>query len=260
MHGSEPGGEEQPGGFSMQSIRRALATLDVLVARAPQAVAVSDLARHLGVSVATASRILATLAEQGYAARTVDRRYLIGVRSLPLATNWMRRIRAAAIGPATRVADETGGIAVVSQMLGSQQVPVLVKQTRPLQGAGAEDLAQVTKPHPLWATASGRALLGGLPPAQRARLLPETVPQMTPLTLPSPTDIQTTIRTGLKDGMHVDQGEVCSGLWCCAVALGSNHAKARLAIAAISLYEPDPAQVTRVRRALRREAGLEVSR
>jgi DNA-binding IclR family transcriptional regulator len=172
----------------------------------------------------------------------------------------MRRIRAAAIGPASRVAEETGGIAVVSQMLGSQQVPVLVKQARPLEGAGAEDLAQVSKPHPLWATASGRALLGSLPPAQRARLLPDTVPQLTPHTAPSRTEIKTAIRTGVKDGMHVDEGEVCRGLWCCSVALDSNLADASLAIAAISLYEPDPAQVARVRRALRRESCRRSSR
>src|ERR1700754_510748 len=95
------------GETDMKSVRRAFAALDVLVESAPLAVRVADLAGYLGVSAATASRVLATLAEQGYATRTVDRRYTIGVRSLPLATNWMRMLRDAAMEPAIRVADQT---------------------------------------------------------------------------------------------------------------------------------------------------------
>ncbi|MFD1523186.1 IclR family transcriptional regulator [Pseudonocardia yunnanensis] len=239
----------------MKSVRRAFAALDVLVESAPRAVRVADLAGYLGVSAATASRVLATLAEQGYATRTVDRRYTIGVRSLPLATNWMRMLRDAAMEPAIRVADQTGEIVVVSQLLGAEQVPVLWHLPRHRETMSATDIAQVVSPYPLWATASGRALLGSLPPAQRRRLLPqEAIPTLTELTPTSSTAIKTAIRTGLKYGAHVEEGEVHPGIWCCSVALEPTQADERLAIAAICLGEPSASQLRRIHRVLRREA------
>jgi hypothetical protein len=45
-----------------------VATLDFLAAAAPAAVRVTDVAGHRGLSQATASRLLATLADTGYAA------------------------------------------------------------------------------------------------------------------------------------------------------------------------------------------------
>jgi IclR family transcriptional regulator, acetate operon repressor len=243
------------GGPDMQSVRRALAALDVLVASAPRAVRVADLAEHLGVSTATVSRILATLAEQGYATRTVDRRYTIGVRSLPLATNWMRKLRDAAMEPAIRVANQTGEIVVVSQMLGFEQVPLLWHLPRHRDSMRATDIAQVVSPHPLWATASGRALLGSLSPAQRDRLLPEeTIPPLTAVTPASSTAIKTAIRTGLRYGLHVEEGEVQPGMWCCSVALEPIQADERLAVAAICLRKPTVPQERRIFRVLRCEA------
>src|ERR1700754_3890523 len=132
----------------MQSVRRAFAALDVLVASAPRAVRVADLARHLEVSPATASRVLATLVEEGYAARTVDRRYTIGVRSLPLATGWTRRLRDAAMGPAIRVAEQTGEVVVVSQLLGGGAAPLLGHLPRRRTAIRPYVLGLVISPHP----------------------------------------------------------------------------------------------------------------
>ncbi|MFI5611933.1 IclR family transcriptional regulator [Amycolatopsis sp. NPDC051903] len=250
-----PEGPGRTGEPDLQSVRRAFAALDVLVASAPRAVRVADLARHLEVSPATASRVLTTLVEEGYAARTPDRRYTIGVRSLPLATNWLRRLRDAALGPAIRVADQTGEIVVVSQLLGGEQVPLLWHLPRRREGIGADVLGHVLSPYPLWATASGRALLGSLPSEQRSRLLPpEPVPRLTDATPLDRAGIRSAIKAGLKGGLHFERGEVHSGLWCCSVALEPTGSGERLALAAVCLAEPSATQERRIHRVLRQEA------
>jgi IclR family transcriptional regulator, acetate operon repressor len=239
----------------MRSVRRAFTALEFLVAAAPNTVRVTDLAHHLDVSVATASRTLATLVEQGYGSRTAGRRFTVGPRSMQLATAWVSRVRAAAAAPASRVAEATGEIVMVSQLLGDEQVPLIWHQPKGRRGDEARVLARVATPYPLWATASGRALLGSLPPEQRPRLLPTgPFPQLTRHTLTDWTDVKDAIRTGIKDGLHLEQGEVSTGLWCCSVALEPSHADERLAIAVICVGEPSAPQQTRIHRVLRQEA------
>ncbi|MBO0848331.1 MAG: helix-turn-helix domain-containing protein [Pseudonocardia sp.] len=248
--------EGHTGDTDMRSVRRALAALDALLTAAPRAVRVADLARHLGVSAATASRLLATLSDEGYAARTVDRRYVIGTRALPMATTWLGAVREAAKGPARRVADQTGEIVVVSQMLGSEQVPLLWHLPPDRRGSDVQAvLAQVTSPYPLWATASGRAILGSLPPAQRGRLLPdEQVPSLTGSTPATAADIKSVIRGGVRAGLHIEQGQVRFGMRCYSVALEPTRADERLALAVICLDELSGTQERRIHRVLRREA------
>lgn len=109
----------------MRSVRRAFAALEFLVSAAPHTVRPTDLAQHLEASLATASRTLATLVEQGYASRTADRRFTVGPRSMVLATGWVNRVRAAAAAPAARVSRATGETVMVSQLLGGEQIPLI---------------------------------------------------------------------------------------------------------------------------------------
>lgn len=239
----------------LRSVRRAFAVLELLVAAAPHTVRVADLARELQVSPATASRLLATLVEHGYASRTAERRFTVGPRSMALATAWVSCVRAAAAGPVGRVASATGETVLVTQLLGDQQVPVLLHQPNGGRGDDARVLAGIATPYPLWATASGRALLGSLPPAQRARLLPEEpFPRLTGETLTEWDAVKDMIRAGVRDGVHLERGEVHAGLWCCSVALEPTRADERLAITVICASAPSAARQTRIHRVLREEA------
>lgn len=239
----------------MRSVRRALAALEFLVSVAPHTVRATDLAHHLDVSLATASRTLATLVEQGYGSRTADRRFTVGPRSMALATAWISRVRAAAAAPAARVARATGETVMVSQLLGDEQIPLIWHQPKGRGGDEDQVLASIAKPYPLWATASGRALLGSLQPCQRPRLVPSgPFPQLTDQTLTDWTDVNDAIKTGVKDGMHLEQGEVHAGLWCCSVALEPAHADEKLAIVVICVGEPNAQHQARIHRVLRQEA------
>jgi DNA-binding IclR family transcriptional regulator len=144
---------------------------------------------------------------------------------------------------------------MVSQLLGDEQVPLMWHRAKGSRHDEAQVLASVAKPYPLWATASGRALLGSLQPAQRPRLLPpEPFPQLTSQSLTDWADVRDAINAGVKDGLHLEHGEVHSGLWCCSVALEPTHADERLAIVVICVGEPNAQHQARIHRVLRQEA------
>ncbi|GAA0986802.1 hypothetical protein GCM10009555_064980 [Acrocarpospora macrocephala] len=202
----------------IRSVRRGLAALDLLVAAAPNTVRVVDVAEHLEVDQGTASRMLATLVESGYASRTPDRRFTVGPRSLPMATHWISRLRNAAAAPMARVSRATGEIVLLSQLLGSQDVPIAYLPGRDGDRHGLT--AGFTSTYPLWATASGRALLSRLSPANQVQLLPpEPYPRLTPRTTSDWQGLRDTIREGSKRRVYIEQDEVIAGFWCAFVPL-----------------------------------------
>jgi DNA-binding IclR family transcriptional regulator len=238
----------------VRSADRTLAALDVLVDAAPRTVRVTDVAQHLELSLATASRLLAALVERGYASRTSDRRFTVGPRSLLLADKWVAAMRAAAAGPMARVVAATGESIMLAQQLGEVLVPISWQPPRQRADEMAEKLAGLGPSFPLWATATGRAMLGKLPSAHRAKLLPEQYPRLTERTVASPAELRQLIRDGERTGLHVESGEVDPDLWCCAVALERGTMGELLALAVISFGEPDAAQRPRILNALRRES------
>jgi DNA-binding IclR family transcriptional regulator len=239
----------------MRSADRALAALDFLVDAAPRTVRVTDVAQHLELSLATASRLLATLVDRGYASRTSDRRFTVGPRSVLLADKWIASVRAAAAGPINRASVATGEGVMLAQLLGDVMVPI---SWQPPAGGTpapmADRLAPMGPSFPLWATATGRAMLGKLSAAQRARLLPSSpYPRLTDRTTTCWADLRSMIRDGERSGLHVENGEVDPDLWCCAVGLEPGARGEVLALAVICLGEPAPSQRPRIFKALRRE-------
>jgi DNA-binding IclR family transcriptional regulator len=238
----------------MRSADRALAALDFLVDAAPQAVRVTDVAHHLELSLATASRLLATLAERGYASRTSERRFTVGPRSLLLASKWMASVRAAAAAPLGRASAATGEGVMLAQLLGDVLVSVAWQPPATAEPAMTAKLATLGPTFPVWATATGRAMLGKLSPAQRARLLPpEPFPRLTERSITNCADLRAVIRDGERSGLHVEDGEADPEMWCGAVALERGGREEVLALAIISRGVPSAAQRSRIYKALRRE-------
>jgi IclR family transcriptional regulator, acetate operon repressor len=233
---------------------RTLAALDFLVDAAPRAVRATDVAQHLELSLATASRLLAALVERGYASRTSERKFTVGPRSVLLADKWVASMRAAAAGPMGRVVAATGESVMLGQQLGEVLVPIAWQPPRQRAGEMVDKLSGIGPTFPLWATATGRAMLGKLPPSHRAKLLPEEFPKLTDRTIASPDDLRHAIRAGERSGLHVENGELDPDMWCCAVALERGAMGEVLALAVISFGEPDSAQRTRILSALRRES------
>jgi DNA-binding IclR family transcriptional regulator len=243
-----------PPASGVRSVRRALAALDFLAAAAPAAVRVTDVAGHLGLSLATASRLLATLADSGYASRASERRFTVGPRSVLLAAEWVARLRAAAAGPFARVRAATGESVMLSQLLGGTAVPIAWHKPTGWAEEFSGKLAEASPGIPLSATATGRAMLGKLPAAQRARLLPaEPYPQFTGRTVTSWTDLRQIIRDGERGGLHIENGEADPDLWCCATALEPGPDGEILALAVVSLGEPAAPERARICRAMKQE-------
>jgi IclR family acetate operon transcriptional repressor len=238
----------------VRSADRTLAALDFLVDAAPRAVRVTDVAHHLELSLATASRLLAALVERGYASRTSERRFTVGPRSVLLADRWVAATRAAAAGPMSRVVAATGESIMLAQQLGDVLVSIAWQPPRHHAEEMAGKLSGIGPAFPLWATATGRAMLGKLPSAHRAKLLPERCPRLTNRTLAGSAELRQVIRDGERTGLHVENGEVDPDLWCCAVALERGTMGEVLALAVISFGEPDAAQRPRILNALRRES------
>lgn len=236
---------------AVRSVERALTALDYLVAIAPRSVRVTDVARHLGLSLAATSRLLATMTESGYASRTGDRRFTVGPRSLPLAKDWMTALRAVAEGPVARAAAATGESVMLTLLLGNTVAPVIWHRPRQRAEELAARVAEIETATPLWATANGRSMLGKLPPAQRSRLLAAVdYPRLTARTPASAAEVNRKIHDGERAGIHVEAGEVIPGLSCCAVGLGPGENGEVLSLSVMSFGQPDE---TRMYNVLRRE-------
>jgi IclR family transcriptional regulator, acetate operon repressor len=172
-----------------------------------------------------------------------------------LADGWIASLRAAAAAPLARVNAATGESVMLAQLLGDVLVPLAWHPPLARATEMEAKLAELGPAFPVWATATGRAMLGKLPSAQRVRLLPpEPYPQLTSRTMTSWAELRRAIRDGERAGLHVENGEVDPQLWCCATALEPGADGEILALTVVSFGEPEAAQRSRIYKALRRES------
>jgi IclR family transcriptional regulator, acetate operon repressor len=241
---------------AVRSVERALTALDYLVSIAPRSARVTDVARHLGLSLAATSRLLATMTDSDYASRTGDRRFTLGPRSLPLAKDWMTTLSAAAEGPVARAAAATGESVMLTLLIGDTIAPVAWHPPRQRAEELAARVAEIDSAAPLWATANGRSMLGKLPPAHRSRLLAAVdYPCLTARTPASAAEVTRKINDGERTGIHVEAGEVIPDLSCCAVGLGPGPNGEVLSLSVMSFGRPDEARMYNVLRREIREVG-----
>jgi DNA-binding IclR family transcriptional regulator len=144
--------------------RQVLAILDHL-ARQAGPVPAAALARDLDLPRSTTYQLLATMVESGYVMHLADeRRYCLGAAAYELGSGYTRSqplMRLARV-PLTRLAERTGHVAHLAVLHGTEVLYVL--ENRP---AGAPQLGtDVGVRLPAQLTASGRAVLAALPPAQ----------------------------------------------------------------------------------------------
>ncbi len=234
----------------IRSVGRALDLLDFMQRAAPAGIRIRDVATHLSIDPATASRLLATLISRGYASRMPNRRYTLGSRSLRLASGWIDRLLQVAAAPMTRIANSCGETVYLLQLVGSEAVTLAR-----LPGTRRSVIdVEVGPSYPLWATAAGRALLGTLPRTHAPGLLPpEPFSAFTPRTKTSWADVSAAISEGRRNGMHAEEGEIDSFLSCCAIPLLDGDRDEKLALA-VSFESRRPDSERRaIQQALRRE-------
>jgi DNA-binding IclR family transcriptional regulator len=150
----------------IQSLQRGLRLVEVVVARGPRTA--RELSDAIGIGLPTTYHLLRTLVHEDYLVRTTGGRYALGPQlhsaaarekdaaALRLLREAMAELRDATAATVV-VAELDGSRAVITHLAGSRKGP------RPDLWIG-RDL-------PLHATAVGKAVLGVLDPAARARLL-----------------------------------------------------------------------------------------
>jgi IclR family acetate operon transcriptional repressor len=212
----------------IRSVGRALELLEIMQRRAPAGIRVSEAAEQLGVDPATASRLLSTMVAHGFASKLPNRRYMLGTRSLRLATAWVDRLIQVAGPPMARVADSCGETVYLVQLVGSEAVTV----ARLAGSRRAMIDVEIGPSYPLWASAAGRALLGRVPNMLRPRLLPaEPFPAFTSRTKTRWADLSAALEEARRDGIHVEEGEIDLHLSCYATPLLHHSRDEKLAIA-----------------------------
>jgi IclR family acetate operon transcriptional repressor len=234
----------------IRSVGRALDLLEILQRNAPAGIRGRDAARQLGVDPATASRLLSTLIAHGYASRMANRRYMLGARSLRLATTWVDRLIQSAAPRMAHVADSCGETVYLLQLVGSEAVTL----ARLAGNRRATIDVEIGPSYPLWASAAGRALLGGVPTIFRPALLPaEPFPALTARTKTRWAELAATLQDGRRDGVYVEEGEIDLHLSCYATSLLHRNRDEKLAIAISFESKRSESDRQVMRQALRRE-------
>jgi IclR family KDG regulon transcriptional repressor len=194
----------------IQSLARGLRILDLL-SKSEDGLSVTELADALSVDKASASRLAATLAQNGYAERDEkSRRLRLGPRVVTLGRSVLDRLpwRDAARPFLRRLMEQTGECAHLA--IAAQGRSLVVDQIE--SPASLRVNVQVGQTGPLHCTALGKALLafGGLP-------IPEKLEPYTARTITDPAQLRRALEKVRSVGYAVDDEEYDHGIRCIAV-------------------------------------------
>ncbi len=157
------------------TVSRALAVLDALATGGE--LGTNELARRTAVNASTVSRLLATLASEGYVEQAPNGRYRLGVRLVQLGNTVLDRLdlRELAQPSLTQLVEATGETATLS--VPGEHEAVTVDFAR--SPASVQGVAQVGRPSVAHATATGKVMLafggGTLPPGPLRRYTTRTI-------------------------------------------------------------------------------------
>jgi IclR family acetate operon transcriptional repressor len=249
--------DEQARGGNLQSVNRALRALE-LIAEAGE-LGVSELGRRLDVHKATASRLVATLAERGMVERDpVTEKYRLGfglIRLAGAAMASMDLVRTAR--PVLEdLADRTRETVNLGVLSGDAVVYIdQVTGTRSIVA-----VSWVGRRTPLHATSNGKMLLASVDERERDRLLASPLDRTTPATITDPGKLRAQLGEIRARGYATTMEELEEGLN--AVAAPIRRADGEV-VAALSVSGPAfrmrPVDLPRVGR-LTMEAATAISR
>jgi DNA-binding IclR family transcriptional regulator len=239
---------------SNQSVARALKILEILAAAgAPQGV--RDVARALGVSPSIAQRLLATLAERGFAEQDASRKYGVGLRAFAVGNTFV-----GGNALARESLDELQGLAdryrlntylgvlrnrsVVYLLACQSSGPIAIRTA-----AGAETT--------LHSTALGKALMCGMTDEQARKLLGRE--PYARLTLHSRTRFSALapdLREGRRLGYVVSDEENLIGVYAIGAAIRDAHGQVVAAISgALPRHDVNKAALAQLQRLIVEAAG-----
>ena len=230
---------------NVPAARRALAVLRLLAA-APAPVTAVSLARELGLPRSSTYHLLAAMAEDGFVAHyPEERRWGLGVSAFELGSAFQRQdpvaraarpVLTALVG---RLPRTLAGVAHAGVLHGRETLYVATAATPRRLTAVVETGVRL----PASLTASGRALLAGLPAAQVRALFPDAdaFVDRTDLGPRTPSALRETLTAERRAGYAVERGYVTAGYASVAAATsppGTDPAQLRASVG-VTVAEAD---------------------
>jgi IclR family KDG regulon transcriptional repressor len=235
---------------SLSSVKKSLQVLQAFSAEQPER-SVTEISRFLNAHKSSVSRILATLATEGFVEKNpLNSKYRLGLKLLELANQVLGRyeLRDLAASHMEALAQETGEIVHLA-VLDKADIVYLEKK------GGGQTLTVATKVggrNPAHASAMGKVLLSGLPSEDLDDLLTwGSLARLTPRTIIERGRLLKELRQVREQGFAVDDEESFPGIRCVAAPI--RGAEGRV-IAAISVTVPKQ----RMRRQRMEEIGKNV--
>jgi DNA-binding IclR family transcriptional regulator len=220
---------------SLSSVTNALRVLEYLVDAGEAGV--SEIARHAGVTVGTAHRLVATLVATGFAEQNREnRRYRPSQKLVALAQRTRRTLSARDIAhehlvELVRAVHETGNLAILSD-----QMVLYVDKVTSDQPFGIE--ARIGSRLPAYCTALGKVLVAGLHDqglAEYLALLKGLRRKRDTPSVPTQATFRTMIQLTRERGYALDQGEYLPDVFCAAAPVVDAEFRV---IAAMSISAP----------------------
>jgi IclR family acetate operon transcriptional repressor len=245
-----PHGPAQP----LQSVDNALRLLNLFSQR--RRLRGTEMAAELGVSAATASRLVAMLEAHGYVQKDLRTRgYVIGPRLSQIGYAAVQEgdVRAQAAPWLAELAAQTGETAQFGVLRGST-----VEFVGCVEGQRQQRIAsRVGVVLPAHALSTGKMLLATLPQEQLAALYSEDrLPRLTRLTIDNRPRLFAEIERVRRSGLAASIGESEDGLFSLAVAVTDAIGRARGALSvAVPVSRSGARERSRLARALRTSAS-----
>jgi DNA-binding IclR family transcriptional regulator len=191
----------------------AAAALRVLrmLAEYPGGARISDVAEFLGSGKSTAHLLLATLVEQGFAERTEESRYRLGITAFEVGSAVPEAVRfgGALVGPMQALADLSGEAVSLAIVRGRDAIIVQRFETRHILRA---EIGIGTR-MPLLSCASGKFLLAHMSDAEVDALYPdEDLPHVTRNSIRTRTRLRAMFPAIREQGYAVNEEEYAEGI------------------------------------------------
>lgn len=251
----------------MSQVPAATRTLRILRFLATQAdpVPIEALMRACDLPRSTAYHLVNTMIEEGFVAHLADeRRYGLGVAAFEAGSGYIRQapLQRIARRPLAQLVDRVGHSAHLAVLHG-RDVLYVVEERAPGRPPLVTDVGVRLPAH---LTASGRAILGGLPASQVRALYPDRAAftDRTGQGPQSPTALRAVLTEQRRRGYAVEDGEVTLGMASIAVPVvdHNGHPVAGLAVTFPSDDEagaPGPETVAHFARLLSQRLGAPAS-
>lgn len=203
----------------IQSVERALTILEIL-ATAPDALALGEIAQRAGLNVSTCHHLVATLVERGYVLNAGrNRGYMLSSRLQELTEMNARKADISDFAR-TDLIELSGQLGLSVQLAEMEGTSLVTRFTTNVAETHVIEADEVVKMRAAHATATGKAILAWLPETQILKIISENgLERFTPKTITSLADLTEQLRWVRRNGFAVDNEELKEGVVCYGAAL-----------------------------------------